>query len=336
MIAAMTRRPAPVHRDEIPTVTVEGRAVPVAVRVNPRARRMTLRMAPGLASGTALGPKASAGSGDGVTLTLPPGVDLAEGLAFVERSRGWIAARLARLPQAVPFAEGAVVPILGRDHTIRHAPWSRQPAWAEAHGESRDSGGILWIGGKPEHMARRVRDHLTETARREICARARAKAARLPHLLGADGAAPEGAEPGAARGLAALARDDLFGQEPQGPCGRAAGSATPAGAHGTWRSGGRPGGAPFHGPCRPLGRITLRDTRSRWGSCSHRGDLNFSWRLVFAPVEVLDYVVAHEVAHLAHLDHSPAFWRLCDALCDTPGWPKAWLKKHGQGLLRYG
>lgn len=56
------------------------------------------------------------------------------------------------------------------------------------------------------------------------------------------------------------------------------------------------------------GRLTLRDTRSRWGSCTGRGDLMFSWRLIMAPADVLDYVAAHEVAHLRHMDHSRAFW----------------------------
>ncbi len=83
---------------------------------------------------------------------------------------------------------------------------------------------------------------------------------------------------------------------------------------------------------RPAGRITLRDTRSRWGSCNHRGDLMFSWRLVMAPPAVLDYVVAHEVAHLRHMDHSAAFWAVCEGLC--PGWrgQRDWLRAHGAGL----
>ncbi|MGR3484995.1 MAG: M48 family metallopeptidase [Paracoccaceae bacterium] len=84
---------------------------------------------------------------------------------------------------------------------------------------------------------------------------------------------------------------------------------------------------------RAHGRITLRDTRSRWGSCTARGDLNFSWRLALGPVEVLDYVAAHEVAHLAHMDHSPAFWAVCERLC--PDWRahRAWLRAHGAGLM---
>jgi hypothetical protein len=82
--------------------------------------------------------------------------------------------------------------------------------------------------------------------------------------------------------------------------------------------------------------ITLRDTRSRWGSCSAEGRLNFSWRLILAPEEVLDYVVAHEVAHLRELNHSDRFWRVCASLCDDVAGPKIWLKRHGASLHRYG
>jgi len=83
-------------------------------------------------------------------------------------------------------------------------------------------------------------------------------------------------------------------------------------------------------------RVTVRDTRSRWGSCSSRGDLSFSWRLVLAPESVLAYVVAHEVAHLAEMNHSPAFWALVAQLAGDPAPAKGWLKTHGAKLHRYG
>lgn len=86
---------------------------------------------------------------------------------------------------------------------------------------------------------------------------------------------------------------------------------------------------------RPVGRITLRDTRSRWGSCSAEGNLMYSWRLVMAPPEVLDYVAAHEVAHLVHMDHSPAFWRQCEALFPDHRAQRAWLRAEGGTLHRY-
>jgi len=82
------------------------------------------------------------------------------------------------------------------------------------------------------------------------------------------------------------------------------------------------------------GRLTLRDPRSRWGSCSSRGDLMFSWRLIMAPPEVLNYVAAHEVAHLAEMNHSPAFWATVERLLPGYGAPRAWLRANGAALHR--
>lgn len=88
---------------------------------------------------------------------------------------------------------------------------------------------------------------------------------------------------------------------------------------------------------KPVKKIGLRDGRSRWGSCGPDGSLNFSWRLVFAPPEVLDYLVAHEVAHLVHMNHSARFWAQARALCDGPMEPpQAWLKANGEILMQYG
>jgi hypothetical protein len=84
-------------------------------------------------------------------------------------------------------------------------------------------------------------------------------------------------------------------------------------------------------------RISVRDTRSRWGSCGPDAALSFSWRLVFAPPDVLDYLAAHETAHLVHLNHGPRFWALARTLCDGPiEGPQAWLKRNGETLLQYG
>jgi predicted metal-dependent hydrolase len=86
---------------------------------------------------------------------------------------------------------------------------------------------------------------------------------------------------------------------------------------------------------RPYARLTLRDTRSRWGSCSAAGGLMYSWRLVMAPPEVLDYVAAHEVAHLAEMNHSPAFWAIVARLCPGYAAPRRWLRENGAALHRY-
>ena len=86
---------------------------------------------------------------------------------------------------------------------------------------------------------------------------------------------------------------------------------------------------------REFGRMTLRDTRSRWGSCSAQGDLMFSWRLAMAPCDVLDYVAAHEVAHLVELNHSPAYWAVVERICPGYAAPRQWLRQNGQLLHRY-
>ncbi|MFV0244631.1 MAG: M48 family metallopeptidase [Qingshengfaniella sp.] len=81
-----------------------------------------------------------------------------------------------------------------------------------------------------------------------------------------------------------------------------------------------------------IARISLRDTRSRWGSCTSDGRLMFSWRLIMAPPEILDYVAAHEVAHLVEMNHSPAFWRVVAGICPGYRAHRAWLRQHGAGL----
>lgn len=85
-----------------------------------------------------------------------------------------------------------------------------------------------------------------------------------------------------------------------------------------------------------VGRITLRDTSSCWGSCSRSGSLSFSWRLVFAPPHVLDYLVSHEVAHLRHMNHSRRFWETVEQLCAQWREARRWLREEGQLLYRYG
>ncbi len=83
-------------------------------------------------------------------------------------------------------------------------------------------------------------------------------------------------------------------------------------------------------------RVAVRDTVSRWGSCSSTGRLSFSWRLVLAPPYVLDYLAAHEVAHLVHLNHSPKFWALVSRVSPDVKRAEAWLKAHGASLHRFG
>ncbi len=87
---------------------------------------------------------------------------------------------------------------------------------------------------------------------------------------------------------------------------------------------------------RKVKAVRVRDTRTRWGSAAADGTLAFSWRLVLAPPHVLDYVVAHEVAHLTHMNHSAAFWALVERLHPGHEAPRAWLAANGAKLLRHG
>jgi predicted metal-dependent hydrolase len=80
------------------------------------------------------------------------------------------------------------------------------------------------------------------------------------------------------------------------------------------------------------GRITIRDQKSRWGSCSRQGNLNFNWRLLLAPLSVLDYIVIHELAHLKEGNHSSRFWALVGELCLDFRTQREWLRQHGPEL----
>jgi predicted metal-dependent hydrolase len=82
-------------------------------------------------------------------------------------------------------------------------------------------------------------------------------------------------------------------------------------------------------------RLSVRDQRTRWGSCSTRGSLSFNWRLVLAPPAVLAYVVVHELCHLRRHDHSRAFWRLVEEARPTYREERVWLAEHGRELLAY-
>ena len=80
------------------------------------------------------------------------------------------------------------------------------------------------------------------------------------------------------------------------------------------------------------GRITLRNTSSRWGSCSGTRNLSFCWKIAFAPLYVIQYLVAHEVAHLVHMNHGDSFWLLVDHLTPHRKEAEKWLKIHGRDL----
>ena len=82
-------------------------------------------------------------------------------------------------------------------------------------------------------------------------------------------------------------------------------------------------------------RITVKDTSTRWGSCSIDKNLSFSWRLALAPRDVMEYVVVHELCHLIEMNHSPKFWKLVYKICPDYFVAKTWLKKHGKDLHHF-
>ena len=83
---------------------------------------------------------------------------------------------------------------------------------------------------------------------------------------------------------------------------------------------------------RTVGRITIKDQKTRWGSCSSKGNLNFNWRLIMAPPKVIDYLVVHELTHLEHPNHSKRFWNKVAKRFPDYAESEAWLKEHGRGL----
>ena len=235
---------APIHET---AVTLAGRAVPVRFYRNHRARQIILRV------------DSQDDGYEGIVLTLPRRTAFTEGLDLAREKADWVLGRLDGMTPRVPFRDGALVPLGGVEHRIRHLPAERRGVW-------RDGLDIL-VAGRAEHLARRVRDWLSALAKEEIAPLVRDKTQLIK---------------------------------------------------------------------RPAGRITIRDTKSRWGSCSHDGNLSFCWRLVMAPAGVLDYVVAHEVAHLRWNDHGPGFWGAVAQLTADPEGARRWLNDHGERLHRYG
>jgi len=244
--ALLYRRPS---EPKTITLVFDGMMYLVRLSRHRRARRYTLRIHAATRE---------------VVLTIPPRGNLKEAKAFAERHGGWIAARLGRLPKAVPFVHGTVVPLRNMAHRIVHRRSMRGTVWRETDDRGNR---LICVAGEAPYIARRISDFLRREAKRDLDAAARRYA------------------------------EDL--------------------------------GVKFK-------RIAVRDQSSRWGSCSTTGVLSFSWRLILAPPFVLDYLAAHEVAHLVEMNHSPRFWRLLDRLCPNMARAKVWLDVHGPDLHRYG
>ena len=84
---------------------------------------------------------------------------------------------------------------------------------------------------------------------------------------------------------------------------------------------------------RTVTSVKVKITRSKWGHCSHQGELQYNWYIGFAPLPIIDYLVAHEVSHLAHMNHSATFWAQVQQLCPDYVAARHWLKRHGHSLV---
>jgi len=237
------RRSLP-EASDIHMLNFAARKVPLVFKQNKRAQRIILRLDHGNSS---------------IIVVLPKRTSRDEGKRFALSNKDWIEQHLDQLHEPVPFTHNNIIPILGTPHRISHKPNARGVVWCEAE--------EIHVAGHEEHVSRRVQDWLKVEAKREIEARAYAKA-------------------------------EAVGKK--------------------------------------IKKITIRDTKSRWGSCTSEGELAFSWRLIFAPKHVIDYVIAHEVAHLREMNHGPKFWKLCGEICRNMDSARVWLENHGTDLYRYG
>jgi len=233
------------------TLELEALGAPIEVRRHAAARRLTLRVSK---------------TKRAVLVTVPAQCRMEEASRFVESNLDWVRECLGAVPEPIPFADGARIPLRGRLHRLCVSGIARARPVVEV---AAATGRLpqLVVSGRLEHASRRMKDWLVEQARADL------DASVTRH----------------SRTLNVKARS-----------------------------------------------ISVRDQTSRWGSCTAGGLLSFSWRLVMAPGHVLDYVAAHEVAHLLEMNHGPRFWKHVARCMPRLEEAKRWLRSHGADLHRYG
>lgn len=229
------------------THEVAGRVLPLSVVENARAKRLTLRIQPGA---------------KGLKVTVPPGIRQRDIDAFLARHEGWLAGKLAIIPDKPILRDGVKIPIKGVSHRIVHERGRGVTKIAQDAGEP-----VIHVYGDTTFIGRRVADYLKKEAKLEIEALVSHNAAKV---------------------------------------------------------GGK------------VKSVRFKDTTSRWGSCTSDGSLSFSWRIMMAPPSVINYLVAHECAHLREMNHGPNFWALCKELCPDTDRCKSWLKRNGSKLQAIG
>ena len=225
-------------------IKIEGRNIPVRIRKNTRARRMILRIDNNI---------------NGAVVTLPSWTSEREALLMVQEKSDWVLTKLDNMPTKISFESGAQIPFLGEYHIVYHDPNQKEVV---KKGENE-----IRLGGREEHLSRRLGDWLRKEAKIIIQPKAIEMAKKLNGKIG---------------------------------------------------------------------RISIRDTKSRWGSCAASGNLSFCWRLILTPEWVLNYVIAHEVSHLRHMNHGSEFWQTVADFNVRVDAARVWLSKNAEQLHRYG
>jgi predicted metal-dependent hydrolase len=242
------KSPRPLAPSQERVHDVAGRQLPLRIVENDRARRLTLRIDAG---------------GQGLRITVPPGLARGEVERFLTRHQGWLEQKLAKVPEKPQVRPGIKIPLRGVPHLIVHEPAPR----GTVELRQGPDGPEIAVFGDRRHLPRRIADFLKREAKKDI----EALVAKHTATVG-----------------------------------------------------------------RKAKTIRFKDTSSRWGSCTTDGNLSFSWRIMMAPKPVINYLVAHEVAHLKEMNHGPKFWKLCEKLCPDTERCKAWLKKNGGALQAIG
>ena len=225
-------------------INIKGKNIPLRLRRDARAQRMILRIDNKV---------------EGAVVTLPLWASEREALLMVQEKSDWVLTKLDTIPPKIFFESGATIPLLGEYYNIFHDP-NQKEVVIKSRYEIR-------LGGRREHLSRRLGDWLRKEAKITIQPKAIEMAEKY-----------------------------------------------------NWK----------------IGRISVRDTKSRWGSCASSGNLSFCWRLIFAPEWVLNYVIAHEVSHLRHMNHGSEFWQTVANFNVRVDEARVWLSKNAEQLQRYG
>jgi predicted metal-dependent hydrolase len=225
-------------------INIKGKNIPLRLRRDARAQRMILRIDNKL---------------EGAVVTLPPWTSEREALLMVQEKSDWVLTKLDTIPHKIAFESGAIIPLLGEYYNIFHDPDQKEVVIKSRH--------EIRLGGRKEHLSRRLGDWLRKEAKIIIQPKAIEMAEKY-----------------------------------------------------NWK----------------IGRISVRDTKSRWGSCAPSGNLSFCWRLILAPEWVLNYVIAHEVSHLLHMNHGSEFWQTVASFNVRVDEARVWLIKNAEHLHRYG